>query len=126
MTYDVTHFPYIKLVLAGEGREQLASAVDLMRHAYFWPFCGLPGRHAHDWSLWGSWFEVWSGGPSGDVRDRVYANTQRIIKESFAPHVDREAKHMRRMMDGKPIYKPRPDSAGKDFDGGTCAASLPG
>jgi hypothetical protein len=40
----VTHFPFIKLVFTGSGREGVGSCIDALRHAYFWPFGGLPGR----------------------------------------------------------------------------------
>lgn len=39
----MTHFPFIKLVFSGSGREGVCSCVDAFRHAYFWPFGGLPG-----------------------------------------------------------------------------------
>lgn len=82
--FGVTHFPFVKLVFSGSGREGVPSLLDALRHAYFWPFGGLPGRNNGDHSLLGSYFQVKYPGGEG-VGARLRPVVTRMCEESFDP-----------------------------------------
>lgn len=102
-------FPFIKLVFSGSGREGVSSCIDALRHAYFWPFGGLPGqhpaiqvvlwcrfppsavfplpvpagRHNNDHSLLGCTVPCMHPGPTGDVLERLHPVINNMCQTSF-------------------------------------------